>query len=84
MLQVGDKIKITLGDDKPRGHNVLGQFYAEFTGDGFLGCPRNVPLRPVRLPLYWLRDKVDQVVSGERRRCNVDCMLEQIFAENMV
>lgn len=84
MLQVGDKIKITQADDDPRYYIMLGKaFYSEFNGTEFLGCERNGSLGVMRWPMYLLLKRLIEPVYQLRKRNNIDCMLEQIFAENL-
>ncbi len=79
-LERGDTIRITLLDDRPRSYIVLRPFDAEFTGGAFLGCPRG-PARRLIWRTTRLRRRLEQVVHGGRRRCNIDCMIEQLMAE---
>lgn len=90
MLQVGDKIEITQADDVPRRYVMLGKaFYSEFTGEGFKGCYRGKLLGSVHWLVYGLQLNLERLVHGEAKhateqRTNIDCMLEQVFAENLV
>ncbi len=84
MLQVGDKFRVTMADDEPRSHVVLDAFNAEFTGDAVLGCVLSGPADRPRLAVNYLWGKLRETVDGQRKRCNIDCMLEQVFAENLV
>ncbi len=79
-LERGDTIRITLLDDRPCSYKVLRPFDTKFTGGAFLGCRCGAARR-----LIWrtarLRRRLEQVVHGGRRRCNIDCMVEQLMAE---